>query len=128
MRVRSVVISLLSVCAVACGTDESRLPVQRWQDIVIGVETRPGPVVTGMNEFLVSGTRARHRAAYDLLVFIRMRDEDPWVQSIQDGHTGVYRRALNVGGGPQTLQVRIKHAAEETLLRYPLRRAAATSN
>lgn len=120
------------LCAVlllgACGASESRLPVQAWQGVTIGVETRPAPVVTGMNEFLVSGMRPPRRAAHDLLVSIRMSDEDPWVQSIQDGHTGVYRRALNVGDGPQTLQVRLKHGAEETVLRYPLPRVAATSN
>ena len=125
---KAILIALLSVCAVACGTDESRLPVQRWQDVEIGVETRPAPVVVGMNEFLISGIRPPRRAAHDLLVFIRMRDEDPWVQSIQDGHTGVYRRALNVGDGPQILQVRLKQGAEETVLRYPLPRPAATPN
>ncbi|HWQ94554.1 MAG TPA: hypothetical protein VN418_03515, partial [Gammaproteobacteria bacterium] len=61
---KAILIALLSVCAVACGTGESRLPVQRWQDVVIGVETRPAPVVVGMNEFLVSGTRPPRRAAY----------------------------------------------------------------
>ena len=120
------------VCAVlllgACGASESRLPVQEWRGATIGVETRPAPVVVGMNEFLVSGTRPTRRAAYDMLVSIRMRDGDPWVQSIQDGHTGVYRRALKVGDGPQTLQVRLKRRAEETVLFYPLPRAAATPN
>lgn len=123
---KAILITLLSVCAVACGATESRLPVQEWRGVTIGVETRPAPVVIGMNEFLVSGTRPPRRAAHDLLVSIRMRDEDPWVQSIQDGHTGVYRRALNVGEGPQTLQVRIKRGAEETVLRYPLPQPTAT--
>ncbi len=124
---KAILIALLSVCVVACGASESRLPVQEWQGVTIGVETRPAPVVVGMNEFLVSGTRPTRRAAPDLLVSIRMRDEEPWVQSIQDGHTGVYRRALKVGDGPQTLQVHIKRGAEETVLFYPLPRAAATS-
>ena len=112
----------------ACGSDESRLPVQVWQGVAIGVETRPAPVVVGMNEFLVSGTRPTRGAAHDLLVSIRMRDAEPWVQSIQDGHTGVYRRALNVGDGPQSLQVLLKLGTLETVLRYPLPQAAATSN
>ena len=115
-------VALLSVCTVACGTGESRLPVQHWQDAVIGVETRPAPVVVGMNEFLISGTRPPRRAASDMLVFIRMSDNEPWVQSIQDGHTGIYRRALKVGEGPQILQVRLRRGAEETVLHYSLPR------
>lgn len=111
---------------VACGADESRLPVQEWQGITVGVETRPAPVVVGMNEFLISGTRLPRRVAHDLLVSIRMSDEDAWVQSIQDGHTGVYRRALKVGEGPQTLQVRLNRGAEETVLHYPLPPSAET--
>ncbi len=111
------------LCALlfACGAEQSRLPTQEWQDVVVGVETRPAPVVIGMNEFLVSATRKTGGAEYDLLVFIRMHESEPWTQSIQDGRTGVYRRAIAVGAVPQTLRVRVKRAGQETVLMFPLR-------
>ncbi len=118
---------------VSCGASKSRLPVQEWQGVTIGVETRPAPVVVGMNEFLVSARGARgavydllmsargaRGAVYDLLIFIRVGDNDPWIQSIQDGHTGVYRRALRVGAGQYTLQVRVRRAGQETVLNFAL--------
>lgn len=113
-------ISLLcALLLAACGTDEARLPVQEWQGVTIGVETRPAPVVVGMNEFLVSAQGPRG-AVYDLLIFIRMDEGQPWTQAIQDGHTGVYRRALRVLGPGQTLQVQVKRAGQETVLSFAL--------
>ncbi|MDA1107301.1 MAG: hypothetical protein O2845_02750 [Proteobacteria bacterium] len=112
--------AVLCVLLFACGAERSRLPTQEWQDVVVGVETRPAPVVVGMNEFLVSATRTTGGAGHDLLVFIRMHESEPWTQSIQDGRTGIYRRAIAVGAVPQTLQVRVKRAGEETVLMFPL--------
>lgn len=116
-------ISML-LCAVlllgACGAGDSRLPTQEWQGVTVGVETRPAPVVMGMNEFLISARGARG-AVYDLLIFIRMGDDKPWTQAIQDGRTGVYRRALEVRGvGTYTLRVQVKRAGQETVLNFAL--------
>ncbi len=109
----------------ACGADEARLPTQEWQGVTIGVETRPAPVVRGMNEFLVSARGARG-AVFDLLIYVQVADDKPWTQSIQDGHTGVYRRALEArGGGPYTLRVRVKRAGQETVLNFALPEPAA---
>lgn len=113
------------LCAVlllgACGADEARLPVQEWRGVTLGVETRPAPVVMGMNEFLISATRAPRGPAFDLVVSIRMRDNDSWTQAIQDGRTGVYRRALAVRvPGAHTLQVQVKRAGQETVLNFAL--------
>ncbi|MCL4315938.1 MAG: hypothetical protein M1527_03610 [Gammaproteobacteria bacterium] len=110
---------LCAVLLAACSAGESRLPVQEWQGVTVGVETRPAPVVVGMNEFLVSAQGPRG-AVYDLLIFIRMDDGQPWTQAIQDGHTGVYRRALRVQGPGQTLQVQVKRAGQETVLGFAL--------
>ncbi|MFP5344046.1 MAG: hypothetical protein ACLGGU_00035 [Gammaproteobacteria bacterium] len=110
---------LCAMLLAACGADEARLPVQEWQGVTIGVETRPAPVVVGMNEFLVSARGARG-AVHDLLIFIRMGDDKSWTQAIQDGHTGVYRRALEVQGAGLTLQVRVKRAGQETVLSFAL--------
>ncbi|MDP1708378.1 MAG: hypothetical protein Q8L89_04860 [Gammaproteobacteria bacterium] len=112
--------ALLCLLLLACGAG-SRLPTQVWQDVTVGLETRPAPVVAGMNEFLVSAVRPTGAAEYNLLVFIRMDDDQPWVQAIQDGHTGVFRRAIAVrGDAPHTLRVRLVRAGQEGALAFEL--------
>lgn len=113
-------LAVLCLLLTACGA-ESRLPTQVWQDVTVGLETRPAPVVAGMNEFLVSAVRATGAAEYNLLVFIRMDDEQPWVQAIQDGHTGVFRRAVAVRGeAPHVLRVRLVREGQEVVLGFEL--------
>jgi hypothetical protein len=112
--------ALLCLLLLAC-SGGSRLPTQVWQDVTIGLETRPAPVVAGMNEFLVSAVRASGAAEYNRLVFIRMGDYEPWVQAIHDGHTGVFRRAIAVrGAAPHTLRVRLVRAGQEGALAFDL--------
>lgn len=103
------------------------VPAQRWKDMEIRVETRPPMPQPGMNEFLIIATLGRNRPGFDLLVSIRTRDGDPWRQAIQDGRTGVYRRALAIGD-PATarLTVLLKQKGEETILEFPLQAAAPT--
>ena len=48
-----------------------------------------------------------------------------WVQAIQDGNIGVYRRAIDIGDGESiALQVRLKQGADEKVLLFPLKLAA----
>lgn len=111
-------VSLLGL--VACA-DTNRIPSQYWQGIQVYLETRPSPIRLGMNEFLVSTTLPVRRAVYDLVVSIRSKETAPWVQSIQDGHTGIYRRALSIeGAGPHYLWVRIERGGERVVLRFSL--------
>lgn len=118
-------LAVLCLLLTACGA-ESRLPTQVWQDVTVGLETRPAPVVQGMNEFLVSAVRASGAAEYNLLVFIRMDEEQPWVQAIQDGHTGVFRRAVAVrGAAPHVLRVRLVREGQEVVLGFELPAADA---
>ena len=114
------IMAVLCLLLIACGA-ESRLPTQVWQDVTVGLESRPAPVVAGMNEFLVSAVRASGAAEYNLLVSIRMSDDQPWVQAIQDGHTGVFRRAVAVrGDAPHTLRVRLVREGQEGVLAFEL--------
>lgn len=49
----------------------------------------------------------------------------PWVQAIQDGLIGVYRRAIDLGDGETAvLQVRLQRGTDETILRFPLKLTA----
>ena len=47
----------------------------------------------------------------------------PWVQAIQDGFIGVYRRAVDIGGGAVILQVRMEQGNEQKILYFPLKLA-----
>ncbi len=46
----------------------------------------------------------------------------PWVQAIQDGFIGVYRRAVDIGDGEAVeLQVRLQKGNEQKVLFFPLK-------
>lgn len=74
-----------------------------------------------MNEFLVIATRGRAKPAHDLIVSLSINDTESWQQAIQDGHVGVYRRAIAVPDPVNdVLFVRIEHDNREGILRFPL--------
>lgn len=80
------------------------------------------PVTQGMNEFWLIISENERRPAHDLIVSIRAGESGPWRQMIQDGHTGVYRRAVAVQDPEsQALEVQIKRGAEVGRLHFPLR-------
>ena len=110
-------------CVAAC-SDSSGLPsipAQQWKDAIIRIETHPNPPLAGMSEIVVIVTGPRGRPVQDLTVSLRGKDSAPWVQAIQDGLIGVYRRAVDIGDdGAMQLQVRLRHGAEEKILFFPL--------
>lgn len=106
----------------ACGGDRvADTQPQTWQDAAVQVESRPSPPRPGMNEFLVIVT-GKGGPIHDIMVSIRTDDQDPWVQAIQDGDIGVFRRAAQVAPGTRSvLQVQIKrNGGAEGVLRFPL--------
>lgn len=121
---RSFWMIVLSVALLSCGTQEGaspEVPSQMWGDTEVSVETRPVLPTVGMNEFLVIATRKPRKPAFDLMVSIRMSESDPWRQAIQDGHVGVYRRALKVADpATQAVLVRLERGEERVELRFPL--------
>ena len=85
------------VFAVACGRGDAYvLGPKMYKDIDVLVEIRPGAPTVGMNEFLVVATHENRRPAFEYVVSIKMKGQDAWHQSIQDGETGVFRRAIRV--------------------------------
>jgi hypothetical protein len=106
----------------ACGGEPAApLPTQRWLDNEVRVETRPSPPQPGTAEILVIISDRRGQPVYDLIVSLRTADRDPWVQSIQDGHVGVYRRAARLDAGERSvLQVQIQRGETRDVLRFPL--------
>jgi hypothetical protein len=113
---------LVPAMVIACGRSDvaGGPPPQQWGKVGVAIETQPSPPVAGMNEFLVIASDDRGRPVWDMVVSLRAGTGDDWRQAIQDGESGVYRRALALGPGPQTLYVELKRAGEETVLEYPL--------
>ena len=114
----------LVLLACSSGEDERiRIPPQYWGDVQVRLETRPEPVRPGMNEFLVIATQKRGLPAYDMVVSLRTSNGAVWRQAIEDGESGVYRRALAVRPTDRVLEVQLRKAREttETVLRFPLR-------
>ena len=123
-----VFISLLTITTlVACGDGGkvNSVAVQHWKDADIRIETHPDPPLAGMSEIVIIITGPHGRPIPDLTVSIRGKDMSSWVQAIQDGMIGVYRRAIDIGEGDVVqLQVRLQHRTEEKVLYFPLKLAA----
>lgn len=108
---------LLLACARETG---SGISPQVWQQAEVVIETRPAPPRPGMNEFLVIVTDSHGLPVHDLIVSLRMSDKAAWQQAIQDGHTGVYRRALPVKNSVDKLQVQLKQGEQQGVLQFIL--------
>ena len=73
-----------------------------------------------MNEFIIIATQPRGLPVDDLRVMIRLSDDEPWRQAIQDGETGVFRRALAFREGERVLQVQLRTGSDTGVLRFLL--------
>jgi len=111
----------------ACSNEQSViLGPQQWQDLSFRVEARPSPLRAGMNEFIVIANREKHKPGVGLMVMLRAGESGEWRQAIQDGYTGVYRRAVKVDDPEtQSLSVHVRRVkgdnkGEETVLLFPL--------
>ena len=100
---------------------------KQWKDYTVHIESRPPVIVEGMNELLLLANYKVKGRAHNLIVYFRMGPQGKWVQAMQDGHTGVYRRALRVED-PETdvLYVHLKEkdpeikVDREVLFTFPL--------
>lgn len=119
---RFFIAALVMLVLTACGggKDLARLPSQQWGDINVTVEFRPIPLQKGMNEFMIIATNPDRSAARDLVVSLRSVSDAPWQQAIQDGNIGVYRRAVYLDAGEQTLYVHLRRRLEEQVLEFPV--------
>ena len=92
------------------------------KEVVVEVQSRPMPVRPGMNEFLVITTLERGKPVSDFIVEMRGSDSAQWRQGIQDGHSGVYRKAVHIPDTATHLQVKLRKKREESenVLLFPL--------
>lgn len=100
------------------------IPAQQWNNMVVRIETHPNPPLAGMSEIVVIVTGPRGRPAGDLTVSLRGDESTPWVQAIQDGFIGVYRRAIDIGDGDTAeVQVRLEQGAVQKVMRFSFKLA-----
>ncbi len=115
------VVVVLLQALLACTTEIPTTPPQKWGEYSFRLESRPPVVTKGMNEFLLIGNYGERKRAVDLLVSFRIGPTGKWSQAIQDGYTGVYRRAMKVND-PDTdvLYVHVKNDKDEKVFQFPL--------
>ncbi|HHH48130.1 MAG TPA: hypothetical protein ENK51_04505 [Gammaproteobacteria bacterium] len=128
--IRTALLVALSGLLLACAGDEAvLLGPQEWDDTRFIVESRPSPIRQGMTEFIVIATRDKSRPGVGFVVSLRASEDRDWRQAIQDGYTGVYRRAVWVEdplGGRLAVHVKKKDGAETTLY-FPFPAAAGAN-
>ena len=121
---------LLVLVASGCGKGQAYLlSEQHWRDVSFFVEVRPNPPKPGSNEFLVVATHSDGKPAYEYVISIKSNATSIWTQTIQDGHSGVFRRAIKIGDiDTEVLQVQLQSTDPakpgETVLRFPIRQSA----
>lgn len=123
MKYLNKLMALLAIALVACGeqSPQAAIPAQHWKDMDVRIETHPSPPIAGMTEIVVIATGPHGRPAGDLIVSLRANDSRPWVQTIQDGKIGVYRRAVDMGdAGTMKLQVLLQQGQQEKIIYFPL--------
>jgi hypothetical protein len=111
-------LALVSACG---GGPAWQFKSQQWRGMDVALESRPSPPRAGMNEFLVTVTDKRGRPGFDLIVSLRTGDDQPWVQAIEDGQMGVYRRAVKIEPGvDRAVQVQLHGRDATDVLQFPL--------
>ncbi len=112
-------VALLSACSEP--DPRYQIPTQIWNGVVVEIQVRPIPIRPGMNEIMVLTTLERGKPVPNLLVSLRAEKDAAWQQAIQDGHSGVHRRALILPGTPSLyVQLRKKRSKEVAVLEFPL--------
>ena len=123
-RILALLLGMAVAMLVACGEEKGAItiPVQHWNETDIRIETHPNPPVAGMSEIVAIVTGPHGRPISDLTLSLRSNDAMPWVQAIQDGFIGVYRRAVDMGDADESvLQVRLQRGDEQKILLFPLK-------
>jgi len=116
---------LAGLAACNSASETVSIPAQHWNDMVVRIETHPNPPLAGMSEIVVIVTGPHGKPAGDLTVSLRGNDSMPWVQAIQDGFIGVYRRAIDIGDGKTAeVQVQLQQGAVQKVLLFPFKLAA----
>lgn len=93
--------------------------MQTWGDATVQIEILPSPTNKDVHEFIVIISKG-HKPVADLMVSLRVTDDAPWKQAIQDGNIGVYRTVLSVPHQATQILVLLRRGPQESLLKFPL--------
>lgn len=113
----------VAIALVGCGSGEQSgtIGTRQWGSYEVTVESRPWPPREGQNEIVVMIVGEHRQPIYDALVTMRAQASSPWIQAIEDGHVGVYRRAVRfAAGGQSNLQIQLQRGDEKTILDFPV--------
>ena len=117
-------VALCAVLLSGCSAPEEllRIAPQKLGDAIVEIQTRPAPVAGGKSEFMVIMTTERGRPVPDYIVSLRADSSHRWQQGIQDGLSGVYRKAVAVPASATHLYVKFrkKLTEDEAVLEFPL--------
>lgn len=119
-------LSAAAASLAACGSpDAETVGRANWRGCQVEVQTRPFPPTLGSNEVVVILTEAHRRPVYDAIVSVRGRSSAPWVQAIEDGHVGVYRRAVMFTPEPgAALEVQVQRGNDEAIFSFAVHLSA----
>ncbi len=123
-KLLTILLSLIVAGLVACSDGRKPLSVspQQWNENVVRIETHPNPPLAGMSEIVVIVTGPHGKPIGDLIVSLRGSESEPWIQAIQDGFMGVYRRSVDIGeGDAAAVQVRLQQGTKQKVLLFPLK-------
>jgi len=84
MKVWLVLVLTFSLTGCADNIPIYRFAPQQWNDVEITVEARPGPTSGAVCEFLIMASFLNNTPAHSIRVSMRMNDQGPWKQAIQD--------------------------------------------
>jgi len=116
-----VLLLIVLTSIISCSGNAPESPVQNWEDLSFRIETRPDFISKGMMEFLVIANRAHKKPASGMIISLRMGETGKWIQAIEDGNVGVYRRAVRVNDpATDVLYVHIERKEQEGILKFPL--------
>ena len=123
-RYLGIVFSALAIGLVACSDSatDSSIPPQHWENMVVNIQTHPSPPTSGMSEIVVIITGPHGKPEGDLIVSLRGSESEPWIQAIEDGYIGVYRRAIDIGENRNGIvRVMIQQGKKQKILRFPIK-------
>ena len=122
-RPLGIIFSMFAIGLAACSDSaaDSPVPPQHWKNMIVRIQTHPSPPIAGMSEIVVIITGPHGRPAGNLIVSLRGTESAPWIQAIEDGYIGVYRRAVDIGEDRNgVVRVLIQQGKEQKILRFPI--------
>ena len=107
----------------SCGKTKISIEPQRWKQFLVQLELRPSPLpqktAARVYEFIVIVNDLKQKkVASRLVVSLRPKGRQKWLQAIQDGHVGVYRRAMPISLNDTLIEIEIDNEGHRHVLEF----------